>query len=279
MLAEHRVLSVLAHPDDESFLCAGTLARFVAEGAAVCVVSATRGEVGEIADGVDATPDNLGEVREQELRAAMGELGVDDVRFLDYRDSGMHGTEDNTHPKALAQASHEEAGARIARVIDEFRPSILITFGPEGVYLHPDHVTVHHASMAAIRQAAGNMRSHRPSTMVFVAMIRELFLEAFNEPGSMFEGVPYETLLQMGTPREEITHRVDVSDWLPQKRAALARHRSQFGDGEPLSDVPPELAETILRTEHFRQHTLPWDDAPTPFPLGQNIDIEPGTGI
>jgi len=107
MFAEHRVLSVLAHPDDESFLCAATLAQFVAGGAAVCVVSATRGEVGEIAEGVDATPDNLGEVRARELRNAMRELGVDDVQFLGYRDSGMAGTADNTHPKALAQATPE----------------------------------------------------------------------------------------------------------------------------------------------------------------------------
>lgn len=275
MLADHRVLSVLAHPDDESFLCAGTLAMFVDEGAAVCVVSATRGEVGEIAEGVEATLDTLGEVREQELRSAMSELGVDDVRFLGYRDSGMAGTADNTHPNALAQAPVEETGSRIATAMNEFEPTILITFGPEGVYLHPDHVAVHHAAMAAIVQASSDRRAHRPSTLVFAAMPREFFLEIFNEPGSMLEAVPHETLLQMGTPRHEITHHVDVSDWLSQKRAALARHRSQFGDKEALSDVPAEIAEMILRSEYFKQQSLPWDQAMPPrFPLGQMPGVE-----
>jgi N-acetyl-1-D-myo-inositol-2-amino-2-deoxy-alpha-D-glucopyranoside deacetylase len=199
----------------------------------------------------------------------MHELGVEDVRFLDYRDSGMAGTDDNSHPNALAGASPEEVALRISRVIDEFRPTILFTFGPEGVYLHPDHLSVHHATMAALARAAEDPRAHRPEILMLVAMPRELFLEAFNTPGTMFEGVPLETLRQMGTPEEEITHRVDVSDWLPQKRAALARHRSQFGDGEAFSDIPPELAETLLRTEYFRQQPLPWDGPmPVPFPLG-----------
>jgi LmbE family N-acetylglucosaminyl deacetylase len=272
MHAEHRVLSVLAHPDDESFLCAGTMARFAGEGAAVCVVSATRGEAGEIADGVEANRENLGEVREQELRNAMQELGVDDVRFLGYRDSGMAGTADNAHPKALAQATTEEVASRIAAVINEFRPTILITFGPEGVYLHPDHVSIHHASMAAIARAHEDPGAHRPLIMMLVSMERELFLGAFREPGAMFEKVPYETLKHMGTPRDEITHRIDVSDWLSQKRAALARHRSQFGDKEAFVELPLELAETVLRTELFRQQLLPWEQAPAPFPLGGRVD-------
>ena len=157
--------------------------------------------------------------------------------------------------------------------MNEFRPTILITFGPEGVYLHPDHVSVHHASMAAIMQASTDSAAHRPSCMVFVAVPREFFLEVWREPGGMFEDVPYEMLLQMGTPRDEITHLVDAGDWLPQKRAALARHRSQFGDKAPLSDIDPEIASRILNTEHFKQHQLPWDESePVSFPLGQSVN-------
>ena len=278
MLSEHRVLSVLAHPDDESFLCAGTLAHFVHAGAAACVVSATRGEVGEIAEGVDATADNLGQVREQELRDAMAELGVDDVRFLGYRDSGMAGTADNEHSLALAQASSQEVGSGIVSIIEEFRPTILITFGPEGVYLHPDHVSIHHASMAAVEQIAGDGGAHRPSTLVFTSMPREFFLDVWSDPGGMFKGVPYETVIQMGSPQEEITHSFDVSAWLPEKRAALARHRSQFGDSDPLADFDPKVADLVMRFELFRQRSLPWDGAePVPFPLGQLDDARART--
>jgi N-acetyl-1-D-myo-inositol-2-amino-2-deoxy-alpha-D-glucopyranoside deacetylase len=189
----------------------------------------------------------------------------------------MAGTADNAHPKALAQAATEEVASRIAGVIDEFRPTILITFGPEGVYLHPDHVSIHHASMAAIAHADIDPGAHRPSIIMLVSMERELFLEAFKEPGTMFENVPYETLKQMGTPRDEITHRIDISDWLPQKLAALARHRSQFGDQQAFSDLPPEIAETVLRTELFRQQPLPWDKAaPAPFPLGGKVEAGGG---
>src|SRR5687768_16277194 len=98
------VLVVVAHPDDEVFGMGGTMARLIDDGPAVTVVCAPRGEVGEISDPALATPETLGEVREQELRNAMRELGVEDVRFLDYRDSGMAGTPENEDTRAFIQA-------------------------------------------------------------------------------------------------------------------------------------------------------------------------------
>src|SRR6266536_712500 len=98
------LLIAIAHPDDESFGMGGTMAAAAAAGRPVTLVCATRGEVGEIADPALATPETLGAVREQELRDACAALGVHDVRFLPYRDSGMEGTPENADTRALCNA-------------------------------------------------------------------------------------------------------------------------------------------------------------------------------
>ena len=270
MPSDTKVLAVFAHPDDEFFLCAGTFAQFVDAGVEVVLVSATRGEEGEIADVVDATRETLGEVRERELRLAMKEIGVEDVRFLGYRDSGMDGTPENEHPESLAQADAEVVGAQIRSIVDEVRPTILIAFGPEGLYLHPDHIAVHRASMASVAMAAADSSAHRPEILVFVTMPRAPFLEVWSQPGNMFEDIPYEKVIQMGTPEEEITHTVDVEPFIDRKMAALRQHRSQIGDDEPLSQFDPEFAQILLRYERFRQQHLPWNTREErSFPLGR----------
>ncbi len=115
-----RLMGIWAHPDDEAFGTAGTMARATAAGCAVAVVCATRGEQGQIADPALATPENLGEVRERELRAACAAVGVTDVSFLDYVDGH------------LPEADTIEAIARIARHIRRFRPDVVITFSANG---------------------------------------------------------------------------------------------------------------------------------------------------
>ena len=103
-LSHLRLLAAFAHPDDEGFGSGGTLALLVARGARVTLVCATNGDVGEISDPGLATPETLAQVRQQELRSAMDVTGLQDVRFLNYRDSGMVGTPENDHPDSLHQA-------------------------------------------------------------------------------------------------------------------------------------------------------------------------------
>src|ERR671932_2725290 len=122
------LLALFAHPDDEAFGSGGTLARYAAEGVAVALVCATRGEVGEIADPALATPETLGDVREAELRCAARALGVGELLFLGYRDSGMAGTPTNEDPRALARAPAEEVVARLVGIIRRLRPQVLVTF-------------------------------------------------------------------------------------------------------------------------------------------------------
>jgi N-acetyl-1-D-myo-inositol-2-amino-2-deoxy-alpha-D-glucopyranoside deacetylase len=143
------LLSVLAHPDDESFGMGGTLALYAARGAAVHLICATRGEVGEVGPEYLQGYASIGELREAELRCAAGHLGLAGVYFLDYRDSGMPGSPDNQHPQALTAQPLETVAARVAQYIRKLRPQVVLTFDPIGGYNHPDHVAIHKATVRA----------------------------------------------------------------------------------------------------------------------------------
>jgi LmbE family N-acetylglucosaminyl deacetylase len=144
----YRLLVIFAHPDDEGGT-SGTLAYYIARGAAVTLACATRGEVGEISDPILATPETLGEVREAELRAACAHLGIEDVRFLGYRDSGMVDTPPNNDPRSLHQAPLDSVVAQLVGLIRDVRPHAIITFEPAGGYGHPDHLAVHRGKRRA----------------------------------------------------------------------------------------------------------------------------------
>src|SRR5881394_1130322 len=125
-MAAGGLLIALAHPDDES-LISGTIARYAARGVPVTMLCATRGEVGEIAPDTGATRETLGEFRERELRDACRLLGVDDVRFLDHRDSGMEGTPENEDPRSFARAEPERVAGEILAVMEDVRPKVVVT--------------------------------------------------------------------------------------------------------------------------------------------------------
>jgi len=157
------LLSVLAHPDDESFGMGGTLALYAEQGVEVHLVCATRGEAGEVGPEYLKNYGSIGELREAELRCAAGHLGLFAVHFLDYRDSGMVGSEDNKHPDALFQAPLLEVASKIADYIREIKPQVILTFDPIGGYRHPDHIAIHKATVEAF-ELAGNKdyKSDRP---------------------------------------------------------------------------------------------------------------------
>lgn len=144
-----RLLAVLAHPDDETFGPGGTLALYSRRGVAVHLICATRGEVGQVAPGLLAGYADIGARREHELRCAAGILGLAEVTFLGYRDSGMPGSPDNQHPLALAAAPLEEVAARVTHLMRQVRPQVVITFDPLGGYRHPDHIAIHRATTEA----------------------------------------------------------------------------------------------------------------------------------
>jgi LmbE family N-acetylglucosaminyl deacetylase len=127
-----RLLAVLAHPDDESFGPGGTLALYARRGVEAHLACATRGEVGTVSDELLAGHADVGALREHELRCAAGHLGLTGVHFLGYRDSGMPGSEDNHHPRALAAAPIDEVAAQVTQLIRRLRPQVVITFDPIG---------------------------------------------------------------------------------------------------------------------------------------------------
>jgi LmbE family N-acetylglucosaminyl deacetylase len=136
-----RLLGVFAHPDDETFCAGGTFARYAKNGTEIMVVSATRGQAGQIRDARVATRRTIAAVREAELRLACERLGVAHVRVLDYHDG------------ALAEAGIRGLVGQVVGLIREFRPEVVVSFGPDGGYGHPDHIAISAAATAACRQA------------------------------------------------------------------------------------------------------------------------------
>ncbi len=147
------LLAVLAHPDDESFGTGGTLALYARRGVDVHLICATRGEAGEMAPEYLKGFDTVADRRVSELRCAAGILGLAGVHFLDYRDSGMLGSKDNQNPQALINAPLESVAERIAHLIRELKPQVVITFDPIGGYKHPDHIAIHRATVQAFHLA------------------------------------------------------------------------------------------------------------------------------
>ncbi len=271
------LLAVHAHPDDEVIGTGGTLARYSAAGARVALVCATRGEAGEIVDPTidpkEAFP-RLAAIREQELRCACGILGVHDILFLGYRDSGMAGAPDNEHAAAFCKADLEEAAGHLVSIVREVRPHVLVTYDAKGGYGHPDHIMAHRVTVRAF-DAAGDPRFHpddglapwQPKKLYFTALPRselkqvDRFLKDAGLP-SPFDRPDLEPD-RIGTPDEDVTTRLDVRSHLPWKRQALECHRTQIAADSFFFRMPEELALRWWGFERFvRARSLV--PAPTP---------------
>jgi LmbE family N-acetylglucosaminyl deacetylase len=253
----HPLLALFAHPDDETFSAAGVMAAAIERGVPVTVISATRGEAGESAIAGLDDPERLGMVREQELRDAMRQVGVSDVRVLGYRDSGMAGSPSAEDPQAFIRG--------LVSHIRSVRPHAILTFGPEGLYGHPDHLHMHHVALRAIQIAADPSHDGRGTSgpwqtpaLYFAAFPREDMLAVFDRPNSPLRSLPPDARANVGTPRAQITHQISIKPWAESKRAAIAAHRTQTAEGGPLSGIPPEVREWQLAHEYFVRAPLPW---------------------
>lgn len=259
------LMGIWAHPDDESFGMAGTMARSTNTGHPVAIVCATRGEEGQIADPSLATPENLGEVRTRELLAACAAVGVTDVSFLGYRDGH------------LPEADPAEAVGRIVYHIRRFRPDVVVTFAPNGAYGHVDHMAIHRLTLTAVRSAASEheyasqvadgLHPHVVRKLYYVAIPRERLIRMRAEaqkqgqdfiPGGDAGTIPFD---EMGTPMRDITTWVKLSDEeFEAKRRSMAAHATQMPADSPFARATPEQLREFLGTEVFQLVPSPVTD-------------------
>ncbi len=272
-----RVMAVFAHPDDEGAV-GGTLTKLAnADNSEVMLVCATRGEVGEISDPALATRDTLPEVRTKELETAVDILGIQHLRWLDYRDSGMVGTSENEDPRALVQANDEEVVGKIKTLVNEYLPDVVITFEPFGWYGHPDHRAVYqHVTVAHKQLTAEGLNS----TLFYAVIPIEAFKKSVDlalalgiiDEGEIgfFEHIPYEQ--QLAT-QQSSTHVIDVEPVLPQKEAARSAHRTQFGDDNLFNQLPKDSLPEILGKEYFIQVAPPPANGASEGPQSDLFDL------
>jgi len=178
--SKRTLLAVLAHPDDESFGMGGTLALYARQGVDVYLVCATRGEAGEVAPEMLEGYASIADRRVAELGCAANILGLKNVYFLNYRDSGMEGSPDNQNPRSLYAAPLDEVAARVTHYIRLLRPQVVLTFDPIGGYRHPDHIKIQQAAVRAF-EAAGDSQmfpdpdglpTYQPQKLYFHTMSR-----------------------------------------------------------------------------------------------------------
>ncbi len=232
-MSERRLLGLFAHPDDESRIVGGTLAKYASEGVHVGLVVATRGEAGPCGEPPLCTPEELPRVREAELRDACAILGVADLTILDHRDG------------TLPEVDRHELAGHLVVAIRRFRPHVVLTFGPEGRTLHPDHIAMHEAATAAFGLAADPAAYPEQGLPAHAAA--KLYYSTL--PESLVRAIDWG---YPGIPDEEVTVALDVRPWLEQKkRATNGAHRTQAHD-QPFSNLPEDERWQALSTEYFR---------------------------
>jgi LmbE family N-acetylglucosaminyl deacetylase len=216
------LVSFHAHPDDESFLTGGTLARAAAEGHRVVLVTATDGERG-LAAAADGTGSALASIRRRELEAAARALGCARVVRLGYADSGL--APDAGGPAGFSAADVDEIAARLAAILVEERADALTVYDPQGGYGHPDHVQVHRAGTRAAALAGTPLVLEATLDGDLVDRLLRVLRLVRNPLG----GAAPLGGRRLYTPRRALTHRVDVSRQLAAKRSAMSAHASQQG--------------------------------------------------
>jgi len=276
-LSQATLLFVGAHPDDETFGMGGTLAKYAAHGAKVVYACATRGEVGTMDEDCLDGFDTPGDRRWSELKCAAGILGLADVIYLGYRDSGMPGSPDNHHPLALAAAPLDEVTGRVVKVIRDLRPQVVVTFDPIGGYRHPDHIAVHDATVRAFSAAADPQQypecgpAFAPQKLYFHTFPKTFFklavkvLPFFGQDPSHWgrnKDIDFASLAQVEFP-VHASIRID-SRAADAKQRASACHSSQLGGGPPSGGLLGLAFRAAQSQENFMR-------AFPPVPPGQRV--------
>jgi LmbE family N-acetylglucosaminyl deacetylase len=224
----------LAHPDDESLGVGGTLARYAAEGVETFLITATRGERGRNRESRSTAPEELGALREAELREAARVLGISEVHLLGYGD-GM-----------LDQADASEAIRRIAALICRIRPHVVLTFGPDGAYGHPDHIAISQFATAAVMQSSH--RVHKLYYMAWTAKKWDAYQAALKKLTAKVDGVE-----RQATPWPDwaITTVVDTERESSVVWRAVSCHQTQMSIYSNLEQLSDEHHRALWGSQEF----------------------------
>jgi LmbE family N-acetylglucosaminyl deacetylase len=250
------LMAVHAHPDDEVLGTGGVFVRYAEEGARTVLVTCTNGEQGDGPGGVKPGEPghNAAEVvatRLAELRKSVAYLEVSDVELLGYRDSGMVGWAANADPGVFCNVPLAEPAERIAALMRQYRPQVVVTYDANGNYGHPDHIQAHRAAVAAA-EATGI-----PAKFYYSAVPKSAFArlrDALVASGANIEELDIPE--DFGTPDEEITTEIDVSAYVERKREALAAHGSQT-ENSFFTRLPDEVVTLALSYESFTLRSAP----------------------
>lgn len=261
------LMAVHAHPDDEATSTGGTLARYAAEGVRTVLVVCTDGAQGDGPGGIKPgepghDPAAVAQQRRAELEASCAALKVAAVEMLGYADSGMMGWPTNDAPRAFWRTPVAEAAGRLAELMEQYRPDVVVTYDGNGFYGHPDHIQAHRVTMAAAEQTG------IPAKVYWTTMPRSAlpeFAAAMRELGADWDeadGEPATAEPEIGLPDEQITTWIDVSAHLDEKHEAFQAHASQV-DNIIFLRLPDDLFARFMSTETYlrvRDRT----GAPTP---------------
>lgn len=230
------LLAVFAHPDDESRIVGGTLAKYASEGVRVAVWLATRGEASTLlGDPPICTPEELPTIRAKEMVAAAAALGLAEVQVCDYPDGGLEGVD------------AEEIVGEIVRAIRALRPQVMITFGPEGRTLHPDHIAIHHHATRAFT-LGGDRTAYPEHRATGLMPWQPLKLYYATVAASVARATRWRF---PSTPDAAITATIDASESLAAKRRAVVKaHRTQYAD-PPFANLGEAARWRALRREDF----------------------------
>ena len=248
------LMAVHAHPDDEASSTGGVLAYYSDQDIRTIVVTCTNGEFGDAPGQVKPGDDGhdeqaVAQLRLAELRQSAKILGVTHLELLGYHDSGMPDWEYKDRPNAFCNVPLDEVSDRIAGLIEQYQPQVVISYDDKGMYQHPDHV---HAALAAAAAAA---ESPIPAKFYQIAMrrsgwrkIRDAMIAA-GEDVDEWEESP-EDREKMELEEQRITTTIDISGVLPLKREALLSHASQIADSW-FSKIPADIAAEVFGQESF----------------------------
>lgn len=243
-----RLMCILAHPDDESLGMGGTLARYAKEGIETFLVTATRGERGRFGDAaVRPALQVVGEMREAELRAAGTELGIREIHFLDYIDGD------------LDRADPIEAQRKIARFIRSFKPHVVVTFGPDGAYGHPDHIAISQLASAAVLVAAdpgyaagsGAEAPHRVSKFYYLAWSKpkwDAYQAAFKKLVVTVDGVERQA---SPWPEWAVTSVLETGDVWDTVWRAVCCHQTQMAIYGKLENLSAQHHRALWGTQEY----------------------------